>query len=207
MCCHVFYVMYPFNFYFILFFCSFVGANCCTGSSWCTRNNNVVAKVLVVDIPQFGTLCSSWKKKCSPSLCEKMDNRTKLPSTPANDSCPGKKLSVRPAVRAVWKEIRGNAKCKIPACGTGWNTTTSAGGHGGTVRHKFLHYLWGPVDCCCSVAHISLFKCTTKGKIWSKCLEFFNASWRCTPDHHQSPWIAPDHFGPPSTTMCQPRSP
>lgn len=42
-------------------------------------------------------------------------------------------LSVRPAVRTVWKEIRGNAKCKLPACGTGWNTTTSAGGRGGAA--------------------------------------------------------------------------
>lgn len=59
----------------------------------------------------------------------------------------------------------------------------------GRVRNKFLHYLSGPVDCCCSVAHISIFffKCSVKRGIFEQMLKIRKVSRWCTPVHPKSP--------------------
>lgn len=81
----------------------------------------------------------------------------------------------------------------------------------GCVRNKFLHYLSGPVDCCCCVAHISFFfKCTVKRGIFEQMLKILKVSRWCTPVHPKSPksrLITLDHLRRPRIIQDHPRPP
>lgn len=162
-----------------------------------------------------------------------MDNRTQIPSTPpSNHSCSGKKRYCH-RLSQVSRKILKRAEDSNPGMFSASAPLKEQGGvrYGGTsdakyqlatwdethhrqrrqrwdcVRNKFLHYLFGPVDCCGSVAHISFFKCTVERGIFQQMVRMLKVSQRCTPVHPRSPQNHPDHLGPPQVTPNYPRAP